>query len=530
MNIPESGKRRTSGASRASHHSQPSSYIDGLASSLRRASGFEAVDTRQRRNSSRASGSPGDNLEANGRSDAAVSRPYIYKHLDRQPSAIDEEAVVVVDETSALLPSTGVDERHPSRALSDIYDQDVLDLVLEAKSTLAQTIFNIINLLIGIGLLSLPLAIKHAGWVLGILFLMIGAVITAYTAILLARSLETSDTAYAYSDIAALAYGPAATVATAIIFMLELLAAGSALVILFGDNFNAVVPQVSSLLFKIICFIILLPAALLPLRILSYTSAIGILSTLILIGVIFFDGLYKTKHPGSLRDPMPTEVLPGPSWPLAIGLLMSGFGGHGIMPQIYRDMQNRRDFPKAVIIAYLFSCAICLFVAVIGYLMFGEDIQAEVTVNLLRIKRYPRVLNQIAVLMTAITSVTKAPLAIKSISANIDIFFGLKTLREERTRGPGRVTLYVAIRSGVNFLTCMLAILVPSFDRIMSVLGSAFVFLISVILPVIFYMRIMQSKLTIGNRLWLWGLVAISTVLALIGTVWAFLPMQNAMP
>jgi hypothetical protein len=46
-----------------------------------------------------------------------------------------------------------------------------------ARSSLAQTVFNMINLILGVGILSLPLAFKHAGLLLGLLLFTGSAVV-----------------------------------------------------------------------------------------------------------------------------------------------------------------------------------------------------------------------------------------------------------------------------------------------------------------------------------------------------------------
>lgn len=511
MNIP-SGRRPSTTADRG--RSAPGSYIEGFAASYQRAAQFEPVDTSIRRSSSR----PRTRLRRDYLDDEEAT-----ESEQRDPTFTDAATTTNEDnsanptEESALLgaaatPLLPTNEDHSS------------------KSTTAQTVFNITNLLVGIGLLSLPLGIMDAGWILGTLIILIGAVVTVYTAILLARALETNHDANTYSDLATMAFGRVMTWITAAIFMLELLAAASALTILFGDNFHAVLPNVSAGVFKVICFLVMLPATLVPLRLLSYTSIVGIISTIVLIGVIFVDGLWKLEAPGSLHDPLPTDILPSrwSTFPLAIGLLMASWGGHGIIPQIYTDMRDRRQFPKSVMIAYAFSTVICMFVGVIGYLMFGSDVQSEITINLLSTPGYPKALNRVAVLMTGITSLTKAPLAIKSISANVDVILGLKTMKEEKSRGLTGLAGYLTVRVGVNLLVLFLAICFPNFDRVMSILGSAFVFLISVILPALFYIRIMDRTKTRtfsrSGRIAFWTLITVFSVIGLFCTVWAFLP------
>lgn len=52
----------------------------------------------------------------------------------------------------------------------------------------------------------------------------------------------------------------------------------------------------------------LLPTMLMPLSVLSYASIIGIVSTLLIVVVIFIDGFSKPDSPGSLWSPAPTDL------------------------------------------------------------------------------------------------------------------------------------------------------------------------------------------------------------------------------
>lgn len=59
---------------------------------------------------------------------------------------------------------------------------------------------------------------------------------------------------------------------------MELLAACVALIILFADSLNVLIPSVSVTEWKILAGIILTPLSLLPLRVLSFSSVLGIMS------------------------------------------------------------------------------------------------------------------------------------------------------------------------------------------------------------------------------------------------------------
>lgn len=150
--------------------------------------------------------------------------------------------------------------------------------VIVGRSTVPQTIFNSVNVLIGVGLLSLPLGMKYAGWIPGLLFLLYSAVVTAYTAKVLAKCMEVDHQLVTYGDLAYISFGHRARIITSLLFCLELLGACVALVILFGDSLGTLIPSLSPLEWKIVCGITLLPLSFVPLRFLSVTSILGIVS------------------------------------------------------------------------------------------------------------------------------------------------------------------------------------------------------------------------------------------------------------
>lgn len=152
--------------------------------------------------------------------------------------------------------------------------------VVVGQSTLPQTIFNSVNVLIGVGMLALPLAFKYGGWVVSVGFFTLAAIVTSYTAKLLAKCLDVDGSLITFADLAYVSFGPRARVYVSILFMLELVATNVALVILFSDSLNALIPGWGATEFKVVCGILIVPLCFMPLRFLSFTSIVGILSCL----------------------------------------------------------------------------------------------------------------------------------------------------------------------------------------------------------------------------------------------------------
>ncbi|EFQ28649.1 transmembrane amino acid transporter [Colletotrichum graminicola M1.001] len=406
-------------------------------------------------------------------------------------------------------------------------------LTVEGQSTLPQTIFNSINVLIGVGLLSLPMGIKYAGWICGMVILAGSAAVTAYTARLLAKCMDLDPSLITFSDLAYISYGRNARIATSILFTLELLAACVALIVLFADSLTLLFPGFLSVnTWKLICSVIMVPLNFLPLRLLSFTSVIGIVCCFSIVAILVIDGLIKPTTPGSLIEPATTYLFPA-NWgtlPLSFGLLMSPWGGHSVFPNIYRDMRHPHKYPRAVKTVFTSVYLLDAFTAVVGLLMYGDNVLDEITANILRTSGYPRALNFLLCVFIAIIPLTKIPLNARPIVATLEVLTGIhQQAVADSSAMVGRSATFrgimkVAIRVVTVFVFLIISILFPAFDSIMAFMGSALCFTICVLLPLAFYVKLFSKEISSQERLLCYVLMTISTILSVVGTVWAFLP------
>lgn len=70
----------------------------------------------------------------------------------------------------------------------------------------------------------------------------------------------------------------------------------------------------------------------------------------------------------------------------------------------------------------------------------------------------------------------------------------------------------------------LLAILVPSFDTIMALMGSAMAFSICIVLPLVFHLSLFGHELSRKETLLNWVLIVSCSIMGTVGTVWVFLP------
>ncbi|KAK4622958.1 Vacuolar amino acid transporter 1 [Fulvia fulva] len=408
--------------------------------------------------------------------------------------------------------------------------------IVVGQSTLPQTIFNSVNVLIGVGLLALPLAMKYAGWIPGLIFFFFAGASTCYTAKLLAKCADVDTSLITFADLAYVSFGPWARIGTSILFSLELIAACVALVVLFADSLDALTEGSWGVVeWKIVCGIILIPLSFLPLRLLSFTSILGILSCFGIVLAVIIDGLIKPSTPGSLREPATTYLFPS-NWmtlPIAFGILMSPWGGHSVFPNIYRDMRHPYKYRRGVNITYIFTFGLDLLMAVVGLLMFGDGVKDEVTKNILMLEAgYPPFLSVFIVVCVAIIPLTKVPLNARPIVSTLELFLGL----DARAMGDAgamhgmsgltRGVLKITVRVLCVVIFVLLAILIPQFDTIMSLLGAVACFTICLILPCAFHLKLFGKELSYRQKVVDWSLIVVSSVLAIVSTGFNFVPKE----
>lgn len=414
----------------------------------------------------------------------------------------------------------------------------------EGRSTYGQTLFNCIAVLLGIGMLSEPLAFSYAGWFLGTLLLAVFGYVTCYTfsrtvlpsfnsdcrAKFLAHEMSEDPRLRSYADIARKAFGPRSSVLTNTLFLLEMFSLSVALITLSADSLYSVWPAYSANTYKVSFLSILVPMSFASLSSLSYTSLLGIFSTLLVAVVILIDGFSKPDSPGSLWNPAPTSFTPGGFGQvgIAFGLFMAGLSGHVVIPSLARDMVDPSQFDRMANWAFAVTTVIYTVIGFIGYLMFGSNVSDEISRNLLETSGYNSTLNKLAMWLLVITPLSKYALSTRPLNIILESIFGLDPgsgLVEGGSRKTSPTTrirrsreLFIALeRILVPVMSITVSILVPQFSTLMAFLGSFSAFVICVIGPIL-------AKIAMTGECCRFDSVvlAVSSILAIWGTVSAF--------
>lgn len=391
-------------------------------------------------------------------------------------------------------------------------------------STFTQATFNAINLLLGVGILSLPFAVKTSGWLIAPPLLLFLSVVTNYTGKLLGRCLEYKPGMKDYPDIGYEAFGTRGRYFISFLFFIELFTACCMYIILMGDNLNKLFPHMTAQQLMGIAFAIVLPTTwLTDLSILSNLSIVGILSSLFLMGVLLFLGLTQPRGEfgGSILEPEPTLMLAEMDRiPLALGLVMVGFAGHAVFPSIYMSMKRRDQYPEVLNITYMVTCTVYMLMAVCGYLAYGPLTQQEITLNLLQSN--PGKLAQATTWLIVVNPFTKFALTAYPLNKSLEDMVLPKGKSEWCT-----VMLSRVLRTVVAAAIAAASISIPFFARVVSFTGAFCSFTVSAIFPCACFLRMYGEKLGWLEKAWCYFVIVVCIVFAIFGTMAVFLSPIN---
>jgi vesicular inhibitory amino acid transporter len=179
----------------------------------------------------------------------SLQRPvHIFNESHREVQPPRVRGHVSTDERTPLLsrvsdaPST---PRHPPNSVPP-------KPTAIGQSTFSQTLFNATALLLGIGMLSEPLAFSYAGWICGTLLVILYGIITCYTAKFLAGIVISDSHVRTYADIGKKAFGARSMPLVNFMFCFETFSVGVILVTLYADSLNAIIPAISSDTYKLL--------------------------------------------------------------------------------------------------------------------------------------------------------------------------------------------------------------------------------------------------------------------------------------
>ncbi|XP_028248332.1 amino acid transporter AVT1I-like isoform X2 [Glycine soja] len=350
------------------------------------------------------------------------------------------------------------------------------------STSFLSTCFNGLNALTGVGILSVPYALASGGWLSLVLLFAIAAA-AFYTGTLIKRCMDKNSNIKTYPDIGELAFGKIGRLIISVSMYTELYLVSIGFLILEGDNLNNLCPieevQIAGFviggkqLFVILVALIILPTVWLDnLSMLSYVSASGVFASAVIILSISWTGTSDGvgfHQKGTLVN-----------WrgiPTAVSLYAFCYCAHPVFPTLYNSMTNKHQFSNVLLVCFLLTTVGYASMAIIGYLMFGADVESQVTLNL----PLNKVSSKLAIYTTLVNPISKFALMATPIT---------NALKDLLPRAYKNRATNILVSTVLVISATIVALSVPFFGDLMSLVGAFLSVTASILLPCLCYLKI----------------------------------------
>jgi amino acid permease len=203
--------------------------------------------------------------------------------------------------------------------------------------TVFETTCNLVSVLTGSGMLSLPYAAAKAGWFALVLLVVLSSIFM-YSFDLLACSMETyytrvnqrlhqsmKDYHIDYLTFGTLAFGQNGGTIVLLIFILEVSLALVSFLMNIGINIHVINSDIPVSTGIVLSACLTCIMAFTNLKAMSFSSAVGLALTLLTVLAIFVTGLQLSAEDAELRQDKSLDV---GGVPMALGLVAFCYGGH----------------------------------------------------------------------------------------------------------------------------------------------------------------------------------------------------------
>ncbi|XP_023082860.1 proton-coupled amino acid transporter 3 isoform X2 [Piliocolobus tephrosceles] len=401
----------------------------------------------------------------------------------------------------------------PSESSSSITSENVHPAGEAGLSTM-QTLIHLLKCNIGTGLLGLPLAMKNAGLLVGPVSLLAIGVLTVHCMVILlncaqhlSQRLQKTFVNYEEATMYSLETCPNTWLRThavwgryTVSFLLIITQLGfcSVYFMFMADNLQQMVEEahvtsnicqpretlaltpildIRFYMLTILPFLILL-VFIQNLKVLSVFSTLANITTVGSMALIFEYIMQGIPYPSNL--PLMANWK---TFLLFFGTAIFTFEGVGMVLPLKNQMKHPQQFSFVLYLGMSIVIILYIFLGTLGYMKFGSDTQASITLNLPNCWLYQSVklMYSIGIFFTYalqfhVPAEIIIPFAVSQVSESWALFVDL------------------SVRSALVCLTCVSAILIPRLDLVISLLGSVSSSALALIIPALLEIVIFYSE------------------------------------
>lgn len=257
-------------------------------------------------------------------------------------------------------------------------------------TNIMQTSWNMMNCMVGSGLLTVPYAFRLAGLFGGILCMLVACVVNWYSALLLGRALEMAEAdkgatgRFNMRKLGEVACGAMGGWLITLITAIELWVGLESFLVLLGINVHLITGLTQTTVIIAAGVLGFLTMAL-PLTSVARLSCLGVWCLMLGCVALGINGYGSWAHEGreSPRDAPPEYVLIDAKGMVpACGMLIFCFAGLPCIPNIRAGMQKPEHYTMAVHCSFIASLLYYLTVGLVGYYFYGQEVQESFTASM----------------------------------------------------------------------------------------------------------------------------------------------------
>ncbi len=394
-------------------------------------------------------------------------------------------------------------------------------------------------------MLGLPYVFKSAGWAGGVFVTVTFSSVAWRTSILLGRELNgdpkptwmfddygqkqlmSSSSRMrkpitSFPDIARTAFGPMGNFVLSFTLYFELFSCLCIFFVTLGDHLHSIFPKVPVKTHMIhVAFALAVPTALLRTpRLLSYLSAVGTFATICIVLAVVGTAVYSGDISLDIAKERNEVVTSSHTlWNtdglvIAFGLIAFTFSGHAIIPSIYSSMANPKQYESMITFTFMMVTMCCLLVAVSGYYMFGSLVDDQVTLSLEKHTGSDNIMITTLTWLMILTAFSKFTLTAFPLALGIEEFFAPCVPSDYVMELVSSAIKIVLIVSALA-----VAIFIPSFSYLCSLVGLICTMFVSVIFPAAAHLKLFGSNIPLWEIVVDWMFIIAGTFMTIVGTI-----------
>eukprot|EP00873_Tetraselmis_striata_P008942 jgi/Tetstr1/429206/TSEL_019158.t1 len=396
-------------------------------------------------------------------------------------------------------------------------------------SSVMGAVFNVVNLFMGVALLSIVYAVAQGGW-LSFVPLLAAGMVMCLSALLLGLCLDEMGEGQSpsYPELATHTWGSPGRVVAVVFCFLELFGNACMNLIVMWHEVESLMGALpgggllglsvhnSTVLLGVVAIMPLLLTG--NLKTLSYLSFVGILCTVVVTVVV---SSLVVVDPG--RNAFPPGEAPGHEVAnpkgalLGIGIFSIALSQHSALPTLRNSLADPSQFRTVMMISM--SVLVFLFAAMgaSGYYYFGTSAHEIITSDLQitwigKVKLFPGFsMNSVLVLMVAIQGLCSIPPGIAVLQDMLlDIFFASEHNRVGYAMATATRFLLFGALAGLSYTAFYVL------GAVEGLIGGMCSMTCSLLLPVLLYATLAWRRLSILKRVALGALIVLSVLILLL--------------